>query len=702
MGTGTGTGTVLSAGGGEEGPFLYAGGKIMVFLSRAPDELGSAVVAAGAGAGPGGGDGWGKDGTGGFGGTCAEVGRRFGPFPGPDGAGGGGYLHGGHDDGRWKQQQQQQQQRQDGGSDRDYDPETGQDRRGTLHDGSRAAVPPLPRGSNPELALNTVGIRCAEAALGVEVFVLRPAEPDPREVRVGLALLRLLSDRSGGCGPLLVRYGKCATQEPAADPGDGWNSSVGGTVGALLREILQRCPWGRQVAFGSMLRIRMSPALRIDESCGENPGTTKPAADAPLAALYKTNGFFGPLSPSEEKDLMIMGCCDDSATFVFDVDIVSKTGSVNQVVHLEEAGGDYQLLPCLQSCFAYTTVTKLGSEWVTVRRLRVLTAKMEPAFITEDILASLDAEALAVVLFHKLALSSMQDGLEEAQHLAQDWLLSTLLCTYRSAEVYNKRRIAESERYIPSRSINFYPAERLLCQKGGELSDRDVLLAQGHDRVSSLPLLVFALLQCDALRPSRGLFCPSTDARAAAAANMGSMPPDVLARCIAPRIEVWVEGCGPKDEPLVESLSMNDEALRMTLRDLRNGSSFPLGSGKSASQIAPVLLLDSPRQVVLVSCDELYGERGEAATSTTDDIGPMLRSATQETLDSYRSTPPVLNCFGGEAKLAALDQAALHLKDALVEDSVSSLSKESFQEWCTAMSHLLHLEIKDASNKGQK
>ena len=77
----------------------------------------------------------------------------------------------------------------------------------------------------------------------------------------------------------------------------------------------------------------------------------------------------------------------------------------------------------------------MGDELFTVRSLRVLTTKMAPSVETEVVLGSLNSEALAMVLFHKVALSSLQDGFEETQYVAQYWLLGTLLCTYRSAEL---------------------------------------------------------------------------------------------------------------------------------------------------------------------------------------------------------------------------------------------------------------------------
>lgn len=440
----------------------------------------------------------------------------------------------------------------------------------------------------------------------------------------------------------------------------------------------------------------MTPSLSIDSSQNDKP-TEHLHEGERLAALQENNGFFGPLSPSSENDLVIAGACDNVVSFTFDADVVSKSGKSSERIYLE-GRGDVEIPPCIQSCFVYTSVVQSGDEWITVRRLRVLSTNMKVSHDTEDILASLDAEALAVVLFHKLAQSSMQDGFEEAQNIAQDWLLSTLLCTYRSAEAYYEKKKIEDEHGISRPRQSFYPGERLLGHKGSELTDRDVLLAQGHERLSSLPLLVFSLLQCDALRPSGGSFRPTSDARAAAAANMASMSPGALARCIAPRLELWIEhptagnNRTETKEPLVESLNMNMEALRLAFLDLRDDA-------QQESKYSPILLLDSPRQVVLCDCsdiiDRLDGKTATRRTGADNEctkVGPVLLRAIEETLRSYRAPPPVLYCLG-DRNTGYLNEAVLHLQDALVEDSYTNLSRENFDRWCTEIASLLHSEV---------
>ena len=672
---------------GGTGTFRYAGGKIMCFLSGTPSEVDSQMHCIG------------TIGTGGFGGSCAEIGRRFGSEDAATIV----YRDDPNDDHQV--------------SGNEFDPEVGGtnftngiqtnlngDLTKNSNDDARKRRNKSTRMRDTAFYFNAIGIRCAEAALGVELFVLSNLGPPFSKQAVipgfGISHLRLLSDRSGGCGPLLVDIWHCNNFSSSSE--GGWDSSTGGTVPALLREVSARCPWGRPNAFGTLLRLRMTPSMSIDTSFVEQMSEAqneKPDsfAEPALAKLFKNNGFFGSLSPGSDKDVVVAGTCDDSATFMFDADIVSKGGNVSERIFVE-GRGELDLPPCIQSCFAYTSVVPSDDGWVTVRRLRVLSTNMKISEESEDVLASVDAEALAVVLFHKLSISALQDGLEEAQHVAQDWLLSTLLCAYRSAEAYYERIKIEDEHGMTRSRKYFYPSERLIGRKGGDLTDREILLAQGHDRLSSLPLLVFSLLQCDALRPSDGesSFCPAGDARIAAGANMANMTPGALARSVAPRLEVWLEDSSETSkEPLVENINMNLEALRLTHFDLDDDA-------QGTSNAAPILFLDSPRQILLCSCNDIIGRidssgvTGRNTSGGKIKIGGALRQALQETINSYRVPPPVLCCLGDSSCIdpgLLLNEAVLHLQDALVEDSLTSLSKENFERWCTEVASLLHSEV---------
>ncbi len=151
--------------------FLYAGGKFLCFLASPPKEIGTTSFRLG------------KVGTGGFGGTCAEVGKRFSDSP----------------------------------------PQTG-----FKDDTSDATIDDIELGGSskihkakssicnaddsfPQTAFSRVddyyqnlGADCSYSAHSVEVFGLVEESKNGEGTHLGFPYLRLLSDRSGGNGPILV------------------------------------------------------------------------------------------------------------------------------------------------------------------------------------------------------------------------------------------------------------------------------------------------------------------------------------------------------------------------------------------------------------------------------------------------------------------------------------------------------------------
>jgi Vesicle coat complex COPII, subunit SEC24/subunit SFB2/subunit SFB3 len=149
-------------------------------------------------------------------------------------------------------------------------------------------------------------------------------------------------------------------------------------------------------AFGAMLRIRCSRSLKVDE-CIQNFSLTR--GSNKLAEFYHSNGLFGAATTSlQDDELYLMGACDTTHTLTFDLSISSRNGVVEDTVLLDGIH-EITLTPGIQTCFAYTSIVKNGSEWVTVRRLRVLTQELQVTEETESIFSSLDTEALAVVSF---------------------------------------------------------------------------------------------------------------------------------------------------------------------------------------------------------------------------------------------------------------------------------------------------------------
>ena len=137
------------------------------------------------------------------------------------------------------------------------------------------------------------------------------------------------------------------------------------------------------------------------------------------------------------------------------------------------------------------------------------------------------------------------------------------------------------------------------------------------------------------------------------------------------------------------------EAVRLAHADLNDDA--------QGTAIVPILLLDSPRQIMVCSCSDIVESidgSGVARGNTPGKkkIGNAFRQAVEETIQSYRVPPPVLCCLGDSNSTGAdpgllVNEAVLHLQDALIEDSLTSLSKENFDRWCTEVASLLHSEI---------
>ena len=190
--------------------FMYTGGKIMCFLSGAPDEIGEVVVD----------DRNGRIGTGGFGGSCAEVGKRFG-------------ATGKNEVPAGSKQNGDLEDIEAGGA------SPAVNGKGSHPDVLAGAADVLPQTKyvGVDVYYQDLGVACAISAFGVEIFALLTNDSDDakEEAYIGIPLLRLLADRSGGCGPLITTL-----------PSYGTNH-VDTANDILMNEILARSPWGRLV-----------------------------------------------------------------------------------------------------------------------------------------------------------------------------------------------------------------------------------------------------------------------------------------------------------------------------------------------------------------------------------------------------------------------------------------------------------------------
>lgn len=247
------------------------------------------------------------------------------------------------------------------------------------------------------------------------------------------------------------------------------------------------------------------------------------------------------------------------------------------------------------------------------------------------------------ILFHKLCDISLNQGLREAHVFGRHWLLSALMRLYRSAKLNSNRNVD---------SLDYEVWESL----------------QGNQ---SLPLLIFCLMQSDALRLTDANFRPSMDSRASASANMFNMPPSSLARCIAPRLELWYLD-SQSTAISVESLDMSLSYLHSSTREVGNGQS--LGT--------PIIFLDSPSQIFLNTCSV---QSMNASKPMTEIQKKRISDALNEAVLSYRVAPPI------EVSFDSADTwiASPYITDSLIEDSNEALCHLNFRDWCADIGEIV-------------
>lgn len=230
-------------------------------------------------------------------------------------------------------------------------------------------------------------------------------------------------------------------------------------------------------------------------------------------------------------------------------------------------------------------------------------------------------------------------------------MLSILLACYHSAQEFKQKQDKFGSTYCEH--INFYTSQRIINDRA-DITNNEILLAQGHDELQHIPLLIFSLLQCDALRPSTGNFCPSIDSRCAALVNMRNMPPSTLSRCIAPRLELW-DGSKATKEATIDFLNLN-------LKDILDEVHYRATEGA-------LLFLDCPRQIVVYDC---VGIGASKTLECKNQLPEGLMAVVEDAKKSYRVEPSYTVVISGKNNDGII-------QDALVEDS--KLQGQSYQEW---------------------
>jgi len=430
-----------------------------------------------------------------------------------------------------------------------------------------------------------------------------------------------------------------------------------------------------------------------------------------LAPFLSRGGIVGPASDfiSEGDDdggdagLWIMGTCDPDTSFTVDLDIDEE---VPESCEMDEIG-EVALKPAMQTCTLFTCVETDGSEptpnYYTVCKMRVTSVSLPVVEDAEPIFDALDPEALSVILYHKSALDAYMTGFIEAQKTAEMWLQSFLVCVYQSALEEQAKLEEEMERehrrHVWSSNddaTNFVASERLLDEEGGDLDEEDVLMGQGHYKVNVVPLIVYAIMQSDALRPCIGKFQPSMDARLCALTQMASMTPKALAKCFAPSLSLWSL---KDDEPVVESLPLSGDGILSTLEDLG-------GDGESSSEDG-IVFLESPQHVILYRSLDLQnillgiGENGDKNKKRRSiKIGSKLESAILAGLNGYRTPPPqwselekFLDNHGGDLEEVKVSPSIF--LSMLLEDKPTVGGERNFAEWSSKIAESVLEELKD-------
>jgi hypothetical protein len=296
---------------------------------------------------------------------------------------------------------------------------------------------------------------------------------------------------------------------------------------------------------------------------------------------------------------------------------------------------------------------------------------------------------LAAVLFHKISLDAYLSGFMAAQDTAESWLRSLMVCVYHSAQVEQAKleKAVKTQQQIQQASLvdaGFIASERLL-DLDGDLEVQDVLMGYGHPKVAVIPLLVFALMQCDALRPSGGNFQPSIDARLCALAQMASMTPPVLAKAIAPSLMLWSM---KQDELIMETLPLRMKGISEALESI-------------AEDNDGILLMDSPRQVMLYLADRIrpIENGGTSRRRVVVEIGPDLEVAILSCLKGSRTVPSKwkdLEAFldGKEFK----ETPSIEFESTLLEDAPTASGVVNFKEWKMEMALTIQEDLEKSGD----
>jgi hypothetical protein len=538
-----------------------------------------------------------------------------------------------------------------------------------------------------EDVFDIIGTRCAHAAFGVDIIIVEAksetkeenGEPKSNESPTssrarrrnkveflrpfyGIPLLRVLADTSGAPGPIMV-----------------------GNVNDLTNQVWARTPWQHGMAFATEIRVRTSPGWSVEGT----PIEPLNKATHHLALFLTSGGMAGPAVATND-NFFILGTCDSHTSVTLDLQVTHPRKKVNVEHKLlgirRIVGAKFTLKPVIQTCIAYTCIEQdKGGKARVVRKMRISCCPMPMATNVESIYNALDPEALATALFQKLALNLYEEGLESTQQVGIDWLKALLVCVYRSALQKLKNESCKtigmahddeedetlpfdsSYRLLMSNSkqvMTISPRNKKSNEKRKELEVDDVLLGLGHDRIAALPLVVFSLLQSDALRPSPNV---SVDARCAAIAQMASMTPRDLVKCIAPSLSLW---SSKRDAPIARSV---DLSLIESIKAYKKA-----GAERNDDL---VFVMDSPQQVLVYKAVlKQETKKFKMSLKPYEPKTPKLEAMVDTMIASYRTEP---FCTTGDQSENASYRRFLHsmIEDLPTARHLDGDGNSNFKDW---------------------
>ena len=384
-----------------------------------------------------------------------------------------------------------------------------------------------------------------------------------------------------------------------------------------------------------------------------------------------------------------------------DLQVTNRRGKVNinkKVAGLVRMlGRKVTIEPHIQTCVAYTCIDIKEGRAMVMRKMRVSSRPMPVVDQVEAIYDSIDPEALATALNQKFALNVYEQGLYSTQQLGIDWLRLVLDSVYKSAleqlEKENGKSVGMTQgddkdgapfdgenRLLMSNSQQIMKLESG-SKKGkntkSELEVDDVLLGYGHDKIATLPLIVYSLMQSDAFRPNKYV---SVDARCAAIAQMESMTPSCLGKCIAPSLQLW----SAKDDTIVQETV--DLSLKEAVKAIK----------ASGDEDNCIFILDSPQQALQYKANlALKLKTFKLALKSYKPTTPNLTALMEEMVNqTYRTVPYSNNDESEETSYKGFVHSMI--EDYPTTHTLEFEGCKNFEDWKKEMAQLIQADLEES------